>query len=114
MSDNPKNPQVVAFSDVLIRRYIYDDGSVRLKVSGPKFARATCEDTLEFVINAIGLVVSVVKSYRDDLDREEVDTMVKEMVEDTLEAHEFDRFEVIWPRSGFDDPTSGGSMPQKP
>ena len=112
MTNQPNRIRAVARHDVVVSRYLYEDGMVRLKVVGPNIPGATPEDTMEFLVNAVAMVTKVVQKYRDDLDRKEVEEMVAECIEMAFEDNAYDGFTVVWPRDDID--MGGMGQPAKP
>lgn len=104
-SSAPQGIRAVARHDVIVSRFLYEDGSIRLKVTGPRIAGATPEDTMEFLVNAVAMVTRVVEKYRDDLDPKEVEETVLECIQQAFENKAYDGFSVVWPR---DDTDMGG------
>lgn len=112
--------RVIARHDVVITRFTYDDGTFQLRVIGPRYKTlggenmASPDDTMEFLVNAMAFMIGVLKEYRDDLDADELEEMVKESIEDAIENNVGGGFEILWPKGNDGMPPMGGATPTKP
>lgn len=112
MTHLPPRIRPVARHDVVVSRYLYEDGSLSVKVSGPRIPGATPEDTMEFLVNGVAMIARVVGKYRDDLGREQVQEMVIDCIEEAFKNNAYDGFSIVWPRD--DNPPPDFGQPAKP
>lgn len=116
MTMSLKRQRIIARHDVVITRFTYDDGSFQLRVTGPHYKSldgqniASPDDTMEFLINGLAFMIGVIRKYRDDLDDEKIEDMVKQSIEDAIENNIGAGFDIVWPK-GYDGPTAGGAAP---
>lgn len=104
MDEKERVPKLIGKQEVTVSRFMFDDGSYRIKVSGPKIRHATPENTMEFLLNGVAFVSRVVAKFTED----RTGLKTKENVYEYLDRCFNDEglngdFKIVWPKNDSDD-----------